>query len=366
MRVLVLGAGASIGAGYPNAEKLLDTLKRDAEQSRNIQLKDAWAHWERVVSKAPEEVRPLLTARNPEIVLSFLDLCEMFISENFSDVFPGDTGREAADQSLGSDHLDRRLFRNAGHAWLHDASTAKERLILLLGEYFMWRHVEDSQQPERRTYLRDLLGDLKTGDVIVTLNWDTTAERTLLELERWSPMDGYGFSKRFRAAEDFGGQRPVLSGSLSKQSEIQVLKLHGSVGWHSGGCDDLLFDDVYLQYLLPESLSTPIVDFDSRPFQDSLPHALAYPSFLKRFENRFILDIWRRADEALRRADAVEIWGYSLPPSDSAVGVLLQSLRSRTLVEAIRPVVNNPNGEHLDRFRQFFDRHVLLSKRGLG
>ena len=108
-----------------------------------------------------------------------------------------------------------------------------------------------------------------------------------------------------------------------------MLKLHGSVGWRSGGPDELSFDDLYLSYLLPESLQSSIVDVDARPFHDSLPHALAYPSFMKRLENRFILDIWRRADEALRRADEVEIWGYSLPPSDSTARVLLQSLRPR-------------------------------------
>src|ERR1700736_3583500 len=118
MRVLILGAGASICAGYPKAEDLLDTLGREAAGSGNGQLLDAWSRWIKVVADSPQEVRPLLTARNPEIVLSFLDLCEMFIEENFREVFLGEKGREAAEQSLYRDRLDPGLFSNAGHAWI--------------------------------------------------------------------------------------------------------------------------------------------------------------------------------------------------------------------------------------------------------
>jgi hypothetical protein len=365
MKVLILGAGASISAGYPKAEDLLDTLARDAAESRNIELGAAWERWREVVADSSEEVRPLLTAQNPEVVLSVLDLCEMFIHENFAEVFVGAKGKEAADQSLYSDRLDRRLFSTPGHAWLHNATTAKDRLIFLLGEYFLYKHGEDSEHPQRRAYLRPLLQELEPGDVIVTLNWDTTVERTLLELGRWSPTDGYGFTKKFRDADEFG-QGSSLAGSLLNPSEIVVLKLHGSVGWRSGSSDELLFDNLYLQYLLPERLSGTLIDFDARAFHDTLPHALAYPSFLKRFENRFILDIWRQADEALNKADAVEIWGYSLPPSDSAMRVLLLSLRSHAQARAAQVAVHNPNGEHLARFRQYFGDSVSLDERRLG
>ena len=87
MRVLIFGAEASICAGYPKAEELLDTLARDAEHSGS-ELKDAWDRWTEVVANAPEEVQPLLTARNPEIVLSLLDLCEMLSARTLGRYFP--------------------------------------------------------------------------------------------------------------------------------------------------------------------------------------------------------------------------------------------------------------------------------------
>lgn len=363
MRALILGAGASVSAGYPSAEALLETLGEDAQESGDSQLGEAWKRWKEVIRDAPSEIRHLLKAKNPEIVLSLLDLCQEYVEENFEIIFPGDKGRQAADQSLDHDRLDAALFTDPGHAWIDNAVRVKNLLILLLGEYFMWRHHRDAEDPKRRSYLEDLLSGLKAGDVVITLNWDTTVERTLLELGRWSPADGYGFTKRFRSAEP--GDEPVPN-ILSKKSKIRVLKLHGSVGWRSGNPDELIFENLWLHDLLPQSLDLPIVDRDDRPFADTLPHALAYPSFLKRFENRFMLEIWRQADQSLRVADKVEIWGYSFPPSDSAVGVLLQSLRARARDGDIRPAVYNPNGKHLDRFRQFFDRQVSLHKTRLG
>jgi len=149
MRVLILGAGASICAGYPKADELLDTLAQDVAQVKRDDLTDAWKLWREVIAGAPEKVKPLLKARNPEILLTFLDLCEMYMDENFEEVFPDEKGREAAEESLSHDRLSRELFSNAGHAWLHNASTARDRLIFLLGEYFTWRAYEDSEHPSR-------------------------------------------------------------------------------------------------------------------------------------------------------------------------------------------------------------------------
>ena len=33
---------------------------------------------------------------------------------------------------------------------------------------------------------------LSDGDVVMTLNWDAAADRSLFEIGRWSPRDGYG------------------------------------------------------------------------------------------------------------------------------------------------------------------------------
>jgi hypothetical protein len=48
-----------------------------------------------------------------------------------------------------------------------------------------------------------------------------------------------------------------------------------------------------------------------------------------------VLDIWRQADVALRQAQEIEIWGYSLAESDAAARALLNQLRTRIQEEKI-------------------------------
>ena len=48
------------------------------------------------------------------------------------------------------------------------------------------------------------------------------------------------------------------------------------------------------------------------------PSVLAYPSFLTQLGGGEMHRVWSLADAILHRADRVEVWGYSLPDSDSA------------------------------------------------
>ena len=59
----------------------------------------------------------------------------------------------------------------------------------------------------------------------------------------------------------------------------------------------------------------------SRGAQPDYDPVLAYPSFLKKLDVSATLEIWQQADAALRQGDEVEVWGYSLPESDSAMRV---------------------------------------------
>ena len=94
---------------------------------------------------------------------------------------------------------------------------------------------------------------------------------------------------------------------------------------------------------------------------------IAHPSYLKIAQNKFLREIWRRADFVDRLADVVEIWGYSLPESDIAVSLLLAPLRWRAAKDgAVAIYIHNPSGSDLDRYRSFFDGHAILDKQPLG
>jgi hypothetical protein len=219
--------------------------------------------------------------------------------------------------------------------------------------------------PASRQYLRDLFSTLARGDVIITLNWDAAADRSLFEINRWNPHDGYSFAKTLVPESPFAS--PGLPEKLTIPSEIVLLKLHGSVGWRSPDDHHLIFGKYFLQQLLSKDVETLLIDAEQKKYLYPLFQPLmAYPSYLKTVQNKFLRKIWQQADVAIRLAGVVEIYGYSLPESDVAMSLLLAPLRWRAAVNEVKVEVNDPNGEVLDRYRTFFDGKVTLCKRALG
>src|SRR5579862_6550350 len=105
MKVLILGAGASRAAGYPLAAELMTSIERDAVESRNIQLADAWDRWLSVKNTAPSELRILLDHPNPEVTLSFLDLCRACFKDGVVERFKKDLRDEAVSDALSRDEI---------------------------------------------------------------------------------------------------------------------------------------------------------------------------------------------------------------------------------------------------------------------
>jgi hypothetical protein len=360
MKVLILGAGAYRSAGYPLASDLMTTIERDATESKNLQLANVWNGWLSIKASAPSELRILLDHPNPEVTLSFLDLCRICFEDSALERFGGGNGDEAVSDSLSREEIRTHLYSSPAHAWLDRAGAAVFRLVDSLEEYLEFKQQADLESPENREYLRDLFKGLSRGDVVITLNWDAAAERSHFEIGCWSPRDGYGFEKKLTSVFSGGGDLPTR---ISAPSEIQLLKLHGSVGWRAKDRHHLAFDSAFLQSLVGDEVDAVISDpeegLNDRPL-------IAHPSYMKTTQNVFLREIWRCADIAIRSADYAEIWGYSLPESDIAVAVLLAPLRWRASVGEVTINVHNPNGRDLDRYRSFFDGLAILDKRPLG
>ena len=139
---------------------------------------------------------------------------------------------------------------------------------------------------------------------------------------------------------------------------MRVLKLHGSVGWYSVDGGPLYFDhDEFLSVLPFPSATLPAFD----PQQPPLPQAIyqrslmAYPSFLKKLRGPEMQRVWSLASRALSSANAIEVWGYSLPSSDVAVRALLNPLRFRLARGKLRVEVHDPDptGQVHERWREF-------------
>ncbi|MFZ0887251.1 MAG: hypothetical protein WA005_02260 [Candidatus Binataceae bacterium] len=364
MHVLMLGAGASKCAGYPLANELVSEIRREAETGSRFfwNFTNAWNTWESSVNRSRGLLRLLLRNPNPEVVLSVPDLFKAAwdaeLMQNFADasrVLRGEMGAKE-----GSERA-RRGARTAHR--FQDLIVARERFRECLDWFFRFKHHEDSKPKNRsrRDYLRDLLSHLKRGDIVITLNWDTTVERTLLEDRRWNPRDGYGFAKKL-------AQR--TRGRLAP-SEVTVLKLHGSVGWHRSRNNQLYFDSKhgFLKYLAVPAKAAEILLYDPLeervigPPGDSL---LAYPSFLKQLAGREMQEIWRIGNQALLTADSVEVWGYGLPESDVAVRAILAPLRSRLRSPSFSVLVHDPSADVRARWKNFLGPLAKIDSAPLG
>jgi len=357
--VILLGAGASIAAGYPSANDLFSQLEKFAQETFLGQVHTDWATWvEFRESEQFKLVELLFKAVNPEIVLSALDI----LQTAKDDVSRGLFGIAAAlmkEQSPphGSDTY-RYLSRNLNDDFGKQSMQARYALLRCIVHYMEHKTSRDPDFLERRNYLRRLFADLKEGDTVITFNWDATAEMTLGEMGLWNPTTGYGFEKKLLRS----GKADVLSPSVIP-SAVRVLKLHGSVGWKRELLDRK-GEDIYLDTyrLLPslnikleqESGSFTFIDphYDRRSHEDT---AIVVPSFLKAVPEGTIMQrIWHLAADALAKAQCLIVWGYSLPPSDGAARMLLNSMRFRS----VDITVGDPSGDTRDRWDEFIGRSV--------
>lgn len=356
MRVLLLGAGASFEAGYPLAGSLINEIEREARDSVVQNFSDAWAAWQKLRESSSGVARYLLGNPNPEVVLSLPDLCEVARESEDRQAFE----RARSALSTGSDDPGEiwKHLKSQGRKVANEAVTARDRFRDCLNDFFLYRHHLDSkpENREKREYLRRALSTLSVGDRVITLNWDTTVERTLLEDERWNPINGYGFRHELRSPSSSGsGPRPL--GFEVPSSEVIVLKLHGSVGWHQTRDGRFYFENRY-GFLRDfefthRGVPVPLADPAPDPIGPPDGFLLGYPSFLKQVSGFEMQSIWYQAARALDTAHSVEVWGYSLPQSDTAVRTLLNGLRFRLDRREVRVEVHDPLREVQDRWSDF-------------
>lgn len=214
--------------------------------------------------------------------------------------------------------------------------------------------------------------------------WDTLAKTIARPMESVRRI-------WFRQRTPWGGTpiidpRPLPS-ELSKPSDVVVLKLHGSLGWYDRRDAQPYFDSDFLSlFNLVPGDATDIIHDPRQPDHGPADRALiSYPSFLKKFDAPVMQTIWERASRALREATELEVWGYSLPSSDSATRVLLNSLPYRLSAGSVDCLVHIPDPQRdpcetdfeyepkrraaaltRERWKHFLGSYAKIDKRALG
>ena len=168
------------------------------------------------------------------------------------------------------------------------------------------------------------------GDTFITFNYDTSLENELIRARRFRVRNGYG---------------STLTADWDElDSDVTVLKLHGSVNWTAA-----LFDGMTSG---PRSVSNslgkrPFVDNTDSCFPDypnlvldkgfpgggiAKSATLILPTYDKEFSVKtalgvewvdFYESLWEQASCFLEKADRVVIIGYSMPDADYRAGSML-------------------------------------------
>ena len=392
-RVLFMGAGASFAAGYPLGGHLIDAIEEHfASTICEANAKAEWGYFIAFRETATGVAKTLLTSGNPEVVLSYIDLCVEALSS--SELAIQQVQRDAvkqlnalssgAKQTLFAQEKGselQSLFDDLRRSPLTAATRARRGFLVGLDTYLEWRHMLDAEPGAAagRAYIRDELEFIHDGDVVITTNYDTLAERTLLGSGRWSPGDGYGFNIPLRVGtvnDPSTGEAPPVW--AIGPSRVRVLKLHGSCGWRSleidqgslGSSDGSMFLDSMLLYSMRPAPPHPIVPlFDSRESCATFPltqPVLAYPSFLKRTDGLSLAQVWEQARLALAHASEIRVLGASLPPADAAVRTLLGPVRFRLSRGEVTVSVHDMSEHARDRWREHLGESVEWVQRKAG
>lgn len=339
MRVFILGSGFSRDARYPLTNEMLAAFDCYVQWHREGQeYQRPWGQFkewrERQIAVGGSQAH-ICSTQNPEYLLTYLDIASM--------AFP---------------HTDEVLSGKRVKA-VHDGEPSeaapedpvRDSLRQVMSRYFMSRHGEDNDLEPRNSdkYRKFFNSYVQDQDVIITFNYDTLAERFLLESGKWGPVDGYGFKPNLE---------PELRASISKPaSTVKILKLHGSVGWLSGG--HLPKNKITLSNRLLEGFD--LVALTNRDRDDLSNPVMLAPSFVKMFEHPEFYELWSKASQALCIAEDVVVIGYSLPEADgAAVALVAGALRDRKTPL----LVVDPAGDNLrQRYKMVTDGNIATVSR---
>jgi hypothetical protein len=284
MTTYILGAGASLHAGYPLARNLWSEL---CAWYSHRQFEHHWYN-------------PLATVR--EVYGERADL-EQVLTE--LDEYPP-------------------LSRAAA---LREPERAACRQALLLSTIEFFNDRKYGPSPLYDQFART---NLRSGDVVITFNYDLACEHALKEAGIWEISDGYGFR---------------LGIDAIPPSSVKVLKLHGSTNWwgpvfggmtgsFQAGSKSLPDRPVILQrefgfFSYSNEISDPLCGTQTSPAVPALISLSRRKFFYIRTSiggrewEPFWNALWGQAGDVLNSSDKIVIIGYSMPDADERARDLL-------------------------------------------
>lgn len=197
-----------------------------------------------------------------------------------------------------------------------------------------------------------IVDDMQRADTVVSFNYDCLIDYALKERgnRKWNARYGYCFNLGSKGAKLSGDLFWQPSKPASRQSTIQLLKLHGSLNF----------------YITEPEKVAPTVKLKQRPYtrqHGDLRFTIIPPESNKRFDSGVFATLWKRASEAIYRANTIVVVGYSLPSTDLHSAALLRTSVRKGGLRSV--VIVNPDRDARRRTRENLHRGITSTTRVL-
>jgi hypothetical protein len=184
-----------------------------------------------------------------------------------------------------------------------------------------------------------LVACLRPKDTLISFNYDCVLDHALRThgSKTWSAKYGYAFPgpTRIAGADNWDPPTPA-----ARQETVHLLKLHGSVNWQ-----------------LPDNLTDPIKLKQRLYMQRGVPSFTVIPPVWNKAiaDNANFAALWQYAERALRSAEQIAVIGFSFARTDLPVQSLFRvALAKKTNLKTL--VIANPSADDRRRVREVFAR----------
>jgi len=210
-------------------------------------------------------------------------------------------------------------------------------------------------------------------DTIITTNYDTLIENTLMDITTpelpLSPESWYRDALHWL---DYGVHRSKVHEYSDRfkwrtppEQSLLLLKLHGSVSWLvCKNCDTYLLDPIW-QHAKDCSLWPEIwPPCPECKLKGARRDGVIVPPLLRKdYSEPAIAEIWDRAREVLAHSEEIVFAGFSLDQSDIGVHGLLEEARGLRTIKRITIVDPNPSATE-PRYRGLYGDLVNVAPEG--
>lgn len=313
-RVVILGAGATVGASFAKNATVRPPLNADF-----------FTQLQRMTGKHAGTARDVIK----DVVQLFGSNFSLTLEDYFSQL-----------ESM----IDASRLTSKGVGTLTAAALRqrRERLMKALAAVLEASTDEAIRSRSGCIHHDALVDTLKARDTVVSFNYDCVIDDALRRSGngKWSARYGYAFGTPTRIRDDgVAHWNPSVAASAAANT-IYLLKLHGSLSWKLPSDPD---GEIVFKRRLHQQRGTP-------------RFTIVPPSWNKQQQDHPIFEeLWKRAERAIRNARTVAVVGFSFTPTDLHVEavVRLALARSNSLKTL---VIANPSRDDRQRIRAVFSR----------